>query len=169
MSTYRAAVVGAGPAGLAAALTLARSLQPTVVFDGDDPARNAVSPGIGGLLGRDLVEPAALKRAGMEEIERYGAVRFISRNVADIETRPSGGFTLTDDGGTSVDVDSVLLAWGMIDELPPFAGRRQQATPASADRGGAAARDFRRAHLRHRRRRTVLGQRPAGARAAVGA
>jgi thioredoxin reductase len=122
MSTYRAAVVGAGPAGLAAALTLARSLQPTVVFDGDDPARNAVSPGIGGLLGRDLVEPAALKRAGMEEIERYGAVRFIDRNVADIKTRPSGGFTLTDDGGTSVDVDSVLLACGMIDELPAFEG-----------------------------------------------
>ena len=122
MSDYRAAIVGAGPAGLAAALTLARAQQPTVVFDADDPPRNAASPGIGGLLGRDLVEPATLKRSGIEEIERYGSVRFIHRNVADIETRPSGGFTLTADDGTTTEADSVLLACGMIDVLPPFEG-----------------------------------------------
>ena len=49
------------------------------------------------------------------------------------------------------------------------ADRRQQAAAASADRRGAAARHFRRADLRHRRRRIVLGQRPAGTRAAMGA
>jgi flavin-dependent dehydrogenase len=55
MSTYRAAIVGAGPAGLAAALTLTRSMQPTLVVDPGNPARNAASPGVGGLLRRDLV------------------------------------------------------------------------------------------------------------------
>ena len=38
----------------------------------------------------------------------------------------------------------------------------------SANRGSAAARHFRRAELRHRRRRIVLGQRPAGSRARLG-
>ena len=49
------------------------------------------------------------------------------------------------------------------------AARRQQAAPAAADRRGAAARHLRRADLRHQRRRIVLGQRPAGTRAAMGA
>ncbi len=43
-----------------------------------------------------------------------------------------------------------------------------QSAAAGADRGGAAARHFRRAELHDRRRRIVLGQRPAGARAALG-
>ena len=42
--------------------------------------------------------------------------------------------------------------------------RLRQQTDEAQQRG-----DFRRADLRHRRRRTVLGQRPAGARAAMGA
>ena len=46
---------------------------------------------------------------------------------------------------------------------------RDQGAAAGADRGGAAARHLRRAELRDRRRRTVLGQRPARAGAALGA
>jgi thioredoxin reductase len=122
MSTYRAAVVGAGPAGLAAALTLARSMQPTLVVDPGSPARNAASPGVGGLLGRDLVEPAELKRSGVEEIGRYGLVAFLRQSVALIESRPSGRFTLTTGEGTIAEAATVLLACGMIDELPPFEG-----------------------------------------------
>lgn len=33
MAEFSAAIIGAGPAGLAAALTLSRALQPTIVFD----------------------------------------------------------------------------------------------------------------------------------------
>jgi 2-hydroxychromene-2-carboxylate isomerase len=43
-----------------------------------------------------------------------------------------------------------------------------QGAAAQRNRGGAAARPVRRAELHHRRRRTVLGQRPARARAALG-
>jgi thioredoxin reductase len=119
---YRAAVIGAGPAGLAAALTLARSMQPTVVFDDGGPPRNAASPGVGSLLGRDKILPADLKRAGVEEIERYGHVEFVRRNVMRIEALPSGDIAITDDSGEVTEAATALLACGMVDELPPFDG-----------------------------------------------
>jgi len=122
MSDVRSAVIGAGPAGLAAALTLARSLQPTVVFDSPEPPRHAASPAIGGLLGRDRVTPAALKQAGREEIEGYGPVRFVDQAVARLEVAAGGGFRLVAADGSAVEAASVLLACGMVDEFPPIEG-----------------------------------------------
>ena len=74
-------------------------------------------------------------------------------------------------------IDDAAVIGGILDGLKlrsaddPRRGadRRQQATASSADRRSAAARHLRRADLHHQRRRTVLGQRPAGTRAAMGA
>ena len=120
--TFRAAIVGAGPSGLAAALTLARSLQPTIVFDAGSAPRNAASPGIGGLIGRELVTPSDLKSTAREEIDRYGHVRFVDQTVQRIEHLADGGFTLVADDGMTVRADMVLLACGMVDMLPALDG-----------------------------------------------
>ena len=55
---YDAVIVGGGPAGLSAALVLGRARKRVLVLDDDRPA-NAVSQGVGGLLGQDRVKPAA--------------------------------------------------------------------------------------------------------------
>ena len=64
------------------------------------------------------------------------------------------------------------MCWRACRSIPAGArGRpigRDQDAAAGADRGGAAARPVRRAELHHRRRRIVLGQRPARAGAALG-
>lgn len=55
-SEWDCAVVGAGAAGLSAALVLGRARRRTVVIDADEQS-NRASPVIGGLLGYDQRQP----------------------------------------------------------------------------------------------------------------
>jgi len=121
---YAAAVFGAGPAGLAAALTLSRSLPPTVVFDSPTPFRNRDSPGVGAVLGRDLTLPGDLRGLGRQEIAAYGYARFIEAAVVGLE-HDAAGFTIaTGDGGT-IHAKTVVLACGMVDIFADLPGLAQ--------------------------------------------
>lgn len=120
---YDVAIVGGGPAGLSAAVTLARSLRSVVVLDAGEP-RNAPAEGAHNLLGREGVPPRELLAAGRAEAEGYGAeVREarVARADGDVET----GFTLTLDDGGTVRARRVLLATGLVDELPDVPGVRE--------------------------------------------
>lgn len=83
-------IVGAGPAGLNAALVLGRCRRKVLVFDDGRP-RNAASPALHGFLSRDGIAPAELRRIGREQIARYESVRFIDATVVDA-ARSDGGF-----------------------------------------------------------------------------
>ena len=69
---YQAAIIGGGPAGLQAALTLGRMHVETVLFD-DVRYRNASSPKMGNVLGWDGAEPAALRTAARAELAECAA------------------------------------------------------------------------------------------------
>jgi thioredoxin reductase len=69
---YDVAIVGAGPAGLSAAIWLGRYLHDVVVLDSGDP-RNWETNGINGYLGLPGVRPSELRRVGRDEARRYGA------------------------------------------------------------------------------------------------
>lgn len=118
MSEFNAAIIGAGPAGLAAALTLSRALQPTVVFDSPRSPRNSASPGIGGVLGREMALPEDLHAIGREEIDRYGFVRFHSSDAVRIEGNLNDGFTVAASNQTMATAKCILLACGMADVFP---------------------------------------------------
>ena len=60
---YDVLIIGAGSAGLSAALTLGRRLRRVLVADGGLP-RNEASPGVHGFLTRDGIRPAELLRLG---------------------------------------------------------------------------------------------------------
>jgi thioredoxin reductase len=62
-TTWDCIVVGAGAAGLSAALVLGRARRRTLVVDAGGQS-NLPAHGIGGLLGHDGREPAALSAAG---------------------------------------------------------------------------------------------------------
>src|SRR5881394_191611 len=64
-------VVGGGPAGLSAALVLARCLRTVLVVDAGHP-RNYASRAMHNYLTRDGIEPVQLLRIGREEIARLG-------------------------------------------------------------------------------------------------
>ena len=56
-------VVGAGPAGLSAALTLGRARRRVLVLDSGAP-RNFAAHAMHGVLGHDGLDPAALRARG---------------------------------------------------------------------------------------------------------
>ena len=116
------AVVGAGPAGLAAALTLSRALQDTIVFDATGAPRNAASRFVGSLLGRDAIPPDELRRIAFGEIERYGFVQLRRQDVDRIEGSASQGFTILSAQGAPVTAERVLLACGVGDRFPKIDG-----------------------------------------------
>lgn len=69
---YDAAIVGGGPAGLSAAIWLARYRRRVVLFDSGDP-RNWETRGIHGYLGLPDVAPIDLRARGRDEARRFGA------------------------------------------------------------------------------------------------
>src|ERR671915_611520 len=73
--TYDCIVVGAGPAGLSAALMLGRCCRHVLVCDMGEP-RNARSSGIHAYLTRDGVSPGELLELARREIQRYPNVEF---------------------------------------------------------------------------------------------
>ncbi len=122
-TSYDVAVVGGGPAGLSAAVALARSLRSVVVLDAGEP-RNAPAAGAHNLLGREGVPPRELLATGRAEAEGYGAEVRDAR-VVGAAGDADAGFTLTLDDGATVRARRVLLATGLVDELPDVPGVRE--------------------------------------------
>jgi thioredoxin reductase len=113
-------VVGAGAAGLSAALVLGRARRRTLVVDAGAQS-NRVAHGIGGLLGQDGRPPAAFYAAGRDELEAYPTVELRSGEVVGGERR-DGGFVLELAGGGREVARRVLLATGMEYRFPALRG-----------------------------------------------
>ena len=116
---YDVLVVGAGSAGLSAALTLGRCLRRVLVADGGPP-RNAASPGVHGFLSRDGIRPAELLRLGHEQLRPYEMVEVQCLQI-DAITRQDKDFRAighgtADDAPTTVTARRVLLAKQLIHE-----------------------------------------------------
>ncbi len=104
-------VVGGGAAGLSAALVLGRARQHTLVIDAGEPS-NAVSHGIGGLLGHDGRPPTELYASGREELGAYPTVEIRAGSVV-AGRRKDSGLVLELVDGSSVRARRVVLATGM--------------------------------------------------------
>src|SRR5919204_4569252 len=116
---FEVAIVGGGPAGLAAALVLGRMRRRVLLLDADDPA-HAVSEGVHGLFGHDGIPPLELRRLGREQLRPYESVTV--RIVAVDAVRPNdGGFAVLA-GGTESEARVVLLCTGGRYDPPPIDG-----------------------------------------------
>ncbi|AJC60052.1 FAD dependent oxidoreductase [Streptomyces sp. 769] len=113
-------VVGAGAAGLNAALVLARARRRVAVIDGGAP-RNAPADRMHGFLSRDGMPPAALLEVGRTELAAYGAELINGRAT---EITPDLGVRLA--GGPELRARRVLVATGLRDELPDLPGLRER-------------------------------------------
>lgn len=117
--SFDVAIVGGGPAGLAAALVLGRMRRRVLLLDADDPA-HGVSEGVHGLFGHDGIPPRELRQIAREQLRPYDSVS--ARTVAVEEARSSsGGFSILVGGATS-EAGVLLLCTGMGCELPPIEG-----------------------------------------------
>jgi thioredoxin reductase len=118
---YDAIIVGGGPAGLAAALTLGRSHRGVLLLDAGQ-GRNAPAAAVHNLLAHDGTPPAELRRIGREQLARYPDVELREATVADAHAPAEAGFRLELRGGDSVEARRLLLATGLADELPAIDG-----------------------------------------------
>lgn len=116
MNEWECVVVGAGAAGLSAALVLGRARRRTLVIDADCQSNRAADT-IGGLLGFDQRPPADLYDRGRAELTAYPTVEYRSGEVLS-GTPVDDGHALELDRGQTIYARRVLLSTGM-DYTPP--------------------------------------------------
>jgi thioredoxin reductase len=120
---YDVMIVGGGPAGLSAALILGRCRRRVLVCDLGKP-RNAPSRAVHGFLTCDGTPPLAFLEMARRELAAYDTVEYRRVEAMRIE-RLDGGFRATLATGDLVTARKVLLATGVIDEIPPVKGVRE--------------------------------------------
>jgi thioredoxin reductase len=99
---------------------LGRCRRTVLVCDAGE-SRNARSAALHGYLTRDGIPPGELLSLAQEEVRRYPTVEFHRGQVVDAR-RTSGGFTVICDGGLQLSARKLLLATGVLDELPDVEG-----------------------------------------------
>jgi thioredoxin reductase (NADPH) len=113
---YDCAVIGAGPAGLTAAIYLARYRRRIVVFDGGNSRARWIPeshncPGFpGGISGMALLERLQTQLAECETTIRPCCVRELQRMPR--------GFLVVDANGERIHASTILMATGIVDVLP---------------------------------------------------
>jgi thioredoxin reductase len=114
-------VIGAGPAGLAATLNLARAQRTVAMLDSNRP-RHAATLQSHGFITRDGISPLELRTMGREEVLRYPTVtheRTLVRQIAAVD----GGFAVqAEQPGSRAESETrasaVLIATGLSETLP---------------------------------------------------
>ena len=125
MEEIDVAIVGGGPAGLQAALVLARTRKRVVVFDSPEAPRNAASHGVHNFLGLDGLLPQQIRDQAWDQIDVYGTARLEPHVVTDIRRPdPSADFVVAAGEGVWR-ARHVLLACGYHDVYPEIDGFRE--------------------------------------------
>ncbi|HEX8890516.1 MAG TPA: NAD(P)/FAD-dependent oxidoreductase [Pyrinomonadaceae bacterium] len=124
---YDCIVIGAGPAGLSAALFLARYRRRVLTFHNSSP-RNLYSHGVHGFLGHDGIMPQELLTRGRDEVTKYGGL-VIEGCVTKVEKLGEEHFRVhtgdEDEGATgrqTFETRRILLATGLRDLTPNCPG-----------------------------------------------
>jgi thioredoxin reductase len=113
-------IVGGGPAGLNAALILARCRRTVLLCDANRP-RNAGSPRTWGVFTRDGTPPAELRALGRADLDRYDTVE--CRETEVLEARRDGdAFEVVLSDGSRERARRLLLATGLDQNLPEVDG-----------------------------------------------
>lgn len=119
-ATYDVVVVGGGAAGLSAGLVLGRSRRRVLVVDAGEP-RNAPAAHMQGYLSRDGMPPAEFLAEGRRELAAYD-VDVADGRVTAVLPDGAGEFDVTLAGGRSVHARRIVVATGLVDELPELPG-----------------------------------------------
>jgi thioredoxin reductase len=129
MNEYEVVVIGAGAAGLSAALVLTRARRSVAVVDAGQP-RNAPAAHLQGFLGSDGLPPTELLAAGRAEVAGYGG-HLVSGTVTGITPVAVTAahrmtFEVTVERRPTLRAHRILVTTGLRDELPDLPGVRER-------------------------------------------
>jgi thioredoxin reductase len=119
-SHFEVAIIGGGPAGLAAAQVLGRQRRRVAVVD-NDRRRNAAAASVHMLLGREGVPPAELILSGRQELSRLPTVSVLPAEATKVSVEDSTA-VIALSTQRQVSADHLILATGVVDQLPPIPG-----------------------------------------------
>ena len=116
-SVWDAVIVGAGPAGLSAALVLGRCRRQVLLTDSGTP-RSAPAHRMHGFLSRDGIDLEQFRAISHEQLAAYPGVTVHPVAVTSIGGDAISNFTARLEDGSVQHARTVLLASGVFDELP---------------------------------------------------
>jgi thioredoxin reductase len=117
---YDVVIVGAGPAGLSAALVLGRACRRVLLCDDGRP-RSWASKALYGFLTRDGTDPSEFRQLARKELRRYRNVRLLNQEVTAALRLADGRFEVQA-GGAKFRARKLLIATGVQDHLPKIPG-----------------------------------------------
>jgi thioredoxin reductase len=123
MEEFDVLISGAGAAGLAAGLTLARALRSVLVFDGGH-TRNAQAKHSHGILGLDGESPSTLNTTARSEVERFGGT-IRPGTVINAAVDRADHFIVTTEEGQQIRCRQILVASGVRDDIPNVPGAHE--------------------------------------------
>jgi thioredoxin reductase len=121
---YDALVVGGSWAGLSAAMQLARARRRVLVVDAGRP-RNRFAHASHGFLGQDGRPPAAILETARAQVLAYPTAELLRDEATHAEPR-DGAFAVTLASGATLHARRLVLATGVVDELPDVPGLRER-------------------------------------------
>ncbi|WP_433198792.1 NAD(P)/FAD-dependent oxidoreductase [Nocardia sp. CA-107356] len=117
---FEVIVVGGGPAGLSAALTLGRAHRRALVLD-SGRGRNAPAAAVHNFFTRDGVPPNEIRAIAREQLRAYPTVEVREGEATGVAACATG-FTVRLADGTDAEAKRLLLASGLVDQLPDITG-----------------------------------------------
>jgi thioredoxin reductase len=123
---YDCIIIGGGPAGLSAALTLGRCRRKVLVCDHGKP-RNAASRELHGFISQDGTHPAIFLKIAREHLQKYNTVELRQIEVTDASALDDAvpgraAFEVKLEDGRIERSRMLLIATGKRDMLPPISG-----------------------------------------------
>ncbi len=122
MEKIDVAIIGGGPAGLQAALVIARTRKKVLVLDAPRAPRNAASHGVHNFLGLDGLLPGEIRKIAWSQIHVYNSAELRDEQVVDVKRSDDGRFILTGADGGSYMATKLILAFGYHDDFPDIPG-----------------------------------------------
>lgn len=113
-------VIGAGPAGLQAALTLGRMHRKTLMLDSGEYRNGAVAH-MHNVIANDGTSPAVFRSTALEQLSAYPDVE-VRVDAATTISGAADGFTVTLADGRAEQATRIILATGIADDLPDVPG-----------------------------------------------
>jgi thioredoxin reductase len=120
MKTFDVIIVGAGPAGLSAALILGRCRRNVLIFN-SGIYRNASSYAMFGYLSRDGISPRQFLNISRRQLKKYSNVKFKDKKVTNI-SKHRKVFEVFMEDGQSFFTQKLILATGIKDQIPSLPG-----------------------------------------------